>query len=38
LFVTPMTAVVAQGHSMTIDRGWHDIAHFCLDWLTAQNL
>jgi alpha-beta hydrolase superfamily lysophospholipase len=27
-----------RGHSMAIDRGWQEIAHFCLDWLTAQNL
>lgn len=27
-----------RGHSLTIDSGWRDVAYFCLDWLTAQNL
>ncbi len=27
-----------RGHSMAIDSRWRDVAYYCLDWLTAQNL
>lgn len=27
-----------RGHSMMVDGGWRDVAYFCLDWLTAQDL
>jgi non-heme chloroperoxidase len=27
-----------RGHSMVIDAGWREVAYFCLDWLTRQNL
>jgi non-heme chloroperoxidase len=27
-----------RGHSMVIDSRWHEVAYYCLDWLTAQNL
>jgi non-heme chloroperoxidase len=27
-----------RGHSMVVDSGWREVAYFCLDWLTAQNL
>ena len=27
-----------RGHSLTVDRGSEDVANFCLDWLSSQNL
>jgi alpha-beta hydrolase superfamily lysophospholipase len=27
-----------RGHSLVVDAGWMDIADYCLDWLTRQNL
>jgi non-heme chloroperoxidase len=27
-----------RGHSMVVDARWRDVAYFCLDWLTRQNL
>jgi non-heme chloroperoxidase len=27
-----------RGHSMVIDARWRDVAYYCLDWLTRQNL
>jgi alpha-beta hydrolase superfamily lysophospholipase len=27
-----------RGHSLVIDAGWQDVAYYCLDWLTRQDL
>lgn len=27
-----------RGHSLTVDRGAEDVANFCLDWLSSQDL
>jgi pimeloyl-ACP methyl ester carboxylesterase len=27
-----------RGHSLTVDRGWREIAQACLDWLRGKNL
>ena len=36
--VTDHHVFPAAGHSLIVDRGWEDVADYCLDWLTSQNL
>jgi non-heme chloroperoxidase len=36
--VTDHHVFVDRGHSLTIDNGWREVAHYCLDWLTSNNL
>ncbi|MBV9089167.1 MAG: alpha/beta hydrolase [Mycobacteriaceae bacterium] len=36
--VTDLVEFTDRGHSLTIDRGWRDVAQACLSWLDAQGL
>lgn len=36
--VTDHQVFPGRGHSLVIDARWLDVAYFCLDWLTRQNL
>jgi pimeloyl-ACP methyl ester carboxylesterase len=36
--VTDFHEFADRGHSLTIDRGWRDVAEYCLSWLAEQGL
>lgn len=36
--VTDHQVFPGRGHSMVVDARWRDVAYYCLDWLTRQNL
>ena len=36
--VSDLHVFPGRGHSMVIDSRWREVAYYCLDWLTAQNL
>jgi pimeloyl-ACP methyl ester carboxylesterase len=36
--VTDIKEFADRAHSLTIDRGWREVAGFCLSWLKAHNL
>lgn len=38
LAVTDLVEFADRGHSLTIDRGWREVADSCLSWLDAQEL
>jgi hypothetical protein len=36
--VTDLVELADRGHSLTIDRGWPEVADACLAWLYRQGL
>jgi len=36
--ITDHQVFPGRGHSLAVDSRWRDVAYYCLDWLTRQNL